>query len=81
MLGQGYVMKYLPGHKYDPDHLASMKSPDRLRAVEDARHDLDATVKDILKNYREDPGVDEKLLRDIRAIFVEDMRDEVGKTL
>ena len=56
--------------------MASLKTSRRIELIEESRLMLDGVVKQLLARYRADPGVDKKLLGDIRTIFVEDMKDE-----
>ena len=78
MLGKVRLF-YLPYHisRYVPDHMTSLKTHRRIELIEESRRMLDRVVKALLEKYREDPGVDKKLLSDIRTIFVEDLKDEV----
>ena len=57
--------------------MASLKTNRRIELIEESRLLLDGVVKELLARYRVDPGMDKKLLGDIRTIFVEDMKDEV----
>ena len=56
--------------------MTSLKTHRRIELVEESRRMLDRVVKALLERYRADPGVDKKLLSDIRTIFVEDLKDE-----
>ena len=71
------VHAFLCLFRYDPDHMTSLKTHRRIELVEESRRMLDRVVKALLERYRADPGVDKKLLSDIRTIFVEDLKDEV----
>ena len=64
--------------RYDPDHMTSLKTHRRIELIDESRRMLDRVVKALLEKYREDPGMDKKLLGDIRTIFVEDLKDEVS---
>ena len=70
------VHAFLLHFRYDPDHMTSLKTHRRIELVEESRRMLDRVVKALLERYRADPGVDKKLLSDIRTIFVEDLKDE-----
>jgi hypothetical protein len=49
--------------------------------MDEAKLLLNTLVRQFLRAYDAEPGLDVKLMHDVRSIFVEDMKDEVKSKL
>ena len=81
LLGSGYVVKNFPHHKYESDYLDKQSPEERAKVLEEMREFIDDKVKISLESYKKSHGIEDKLLRDIRRVFVQEFHGTIQKKL